>query len=210
MTELILVRHGQTTWNFQEVFRGRIDIDLDEVGLKQAELLADYLGERKIEAIYSSPLQRAMKTARAIASRHMLDVISTKDLNDMKFGEWEGMSVTEVQEKYPTVYQEWLEKPHLVQIPGGERLDEVTQRVMTFTQQTIVRHKRTVVLVSHRVVHKLLILALLGLDNRHFWNIKLDTAAMTTFAYENNRWVLTEHNNTSYLQPLKQPQLKDF
>lgn len=210
MTELILVRHGQTAWNVVEVFRGRSDVDLDETGLKQAELLADYLNERKVEAVYSSPLKRALKTARAIASRHKLNVVSTQGLNDLKFGEWEGLPVTEVREKYATLFTEWVEQPHLVEIPGGEGLDDVKGRVMSFVNDIINRHKGTAVLVSHRVVHKVLILALLGMDNSHFWNIKLDTAAMTVFTYENNRWVLTELNNTCYLQPLKQPKLKDF
>jgi broad specificity phosphatase PhoE len=210
MTELVLARHGQTAWNVVEVFRGRSDVDLDETGLKQAELLAEYLRERKIEAVYSSPLKRALKTARAIASRHKLEVITTQGLNDLKFGEWEGLPVTEVREKYATLFTEWIEKPHLVEIPGGERLDDVTRRVLAFVNDVIKRHKGTVVLVSHRVVHKVLILALLGMDNSYFWNIKLDTAAMSTFTYENNHWVLNEHNNTSYLQPLKQPKLKDF
>ena len=210
MTELILVRHGQTTWNVVEVFRGRSDVDLDEMGLKQAELLADYLRERKIEAVYSSPLKRALRTARAIASRHKLEVITSQGLNDLKFGEWEGLPVTEVREKYAALFSEWMEKPHLVEIPGGEGLDDVKQRVLALVNDIINRHKGTVVLVSHRVVHKVLILALLGMDNSHFWNIKLDTAAMSTFAYEDKHWVLTELNNTCYLRPLAQPKLKDF
>jgi broad specificity phosphatase PhoE len=210
MTELILARHGQTAWNVVEVFRGRSDVDLDETGLKQAELLADYLRERRIEAVYSSPLQRALKTARAIASRHKLKVVITQGLNDLKFGEWEGLPVTEVREKYATLFTEWVEQPHLVEIPGGEGLDDVTGRVLNLVNDIVMRHKGTVVLVSHRVVHKVLILALLGLDNSHFWNVKLDTAAITIFAYENNRWVLNEHNTTCYLQPLIQPKLKDF
>jgi alpha-ribazole phosphatase len=205
MTELILVRHGQTAWNAAEVFRGRSDVDLDETGLKQAELLADYLRERKIEAVYSSPLKRALKTARAIAAKHNLKVITTEGLNDLKFGEWEGLSVAEVQEKYATLYKEWVEKPHLIEIPGGEGLDDVRQRVLAFVNDLVTRHKGTVVLVSHRVVHKVLTLALLGVDNSHFWNIKLDTAAMSTFIYEDKHWVLTEHNNTCYLRPLPQP-----
>jgi broad specificity phosphatase PhoE len=210
MTELILARHGQTAWNVVEVFRGRSDVDLDETGLRQAELLSDYLHKRRIEAVYSSPLQRALKTARAIASRHKLKVVITQGLNDLKFGEWEGLPVTEVREKYATLHKEWIETPHLVEIPGGERLDDVTGRVLTFVNDVVTRHKGTVVLVSHRVVHKVLILALMGLDNSRFWNVKLDTAAITTFAYENGRWILSEHNNTCYLQPLIQPKLKDF
>jgi broad specificity phosphatase PhoE len=210
MTELILARHGQTAWNVFEVFRGQIDVDLDEIGLKQAELLAEYLSERKIEAVYSSPLKRALKTARVIASFHKLQVITTQSLIDLKFGEWEGLPVTEVQKKYPVLFQEWVKKPHLVKIPGGESLDDITGRLLVFINDLITKHKGTVVLVSHRVVHKVLTLALLGLDNSHFWNIRLDTAAITTFAHENGRWVLNELNNTCYLRPLMQPKPKDF
>jgi probable phosphoglycerate mutase len=68
MTEIILARHGQTEWNVEEVFRGRIDVELNQTGLKQAELLAKYLSGQKIEAVYSSPLKRALKTASSTSS----------------------------------------------------------------------------------------------------------------------------------------------
>ncbi len=210
MTELILARHGQTAWNVVEVFRGRADVDLDETGLEQAELLAAYLRERKIEVVYSSPLIRAQKTAAAIAAKHRLEVITAKELNDLKFGEWEGLPLTEVREKYPTLFTEWVQTPHLVKIPAGETLEDVTKRATFFVKKAITQHQGTIVMVSHRVVHKVLILALLGLDNSHFWNIKMDTAAITTFVYENQSWVLNEHNNTCYLRPLKQRKLTDF
>ncbi len=74
MTEIILIRHGETAWNVDEIFRGRIDVELNETGTKQAELLAEYLSKVRIEAIYSSPLKRALKTAEIIAGYHKLDV----------------------------------------------------------------------------------------------------------------------------------------
>ena len=60
MTQVILVRHGETEWNVEQIFRGRIDIELNETGVKQAELLAEYLSNLKIDAVYSSPLKRAL------------------------------------------------------------------------------------------------------------------------------------------------------
>lgn len=210
MTELILARHGQTTWNIVEVFRGQADVDLDDTGLKQAELLSEYLSGRKIEAVYSSPLIRAQRTASAIAKKHKHKVIIAAALNDLKFGDWEGLPLTEVEEKYPELFSQWVETPHLVKIPRGESLDDVRKRALDFVKDIVVQNTGTIVLVSHRVVHKILILALLGLDNSHFWNVKMDTAAITTFIYENHNWVLTEHNNTSYLQPLNTRKLKDF
>ena len=67
MTEIILVRHGETEWNAGQIFRGRIDMELNETGNKQAELLVEYLSDLKIEAIHSSPLKRALRTAEIIA-----------------------------------------------------------------------------------------------------------------------------------------------
>jgi probable phosphoglycerate mutase len=76
--------------------------------------------------------------------------------------------------------------------------------------EVIAKHSGAVVLVSHRVVNKVLICALLGLDNSHFWNIKQDTCATTVFSYQDGRFVLTKHNDTSYLKPLKRAELEDF
>ena len=81
---------------------------------------------------------------------------------------------------------------------------------MAVVDNVITNCEGTVVLVSHRVVNKVLICALLGLDNSHFWNIRLDTCGITTFTHENGRFVLTEHNNTSYLKPLHKAPLSDF
>jgi broad specificity phosphatase PhoE len=90
MIEIILVRHGETAWNRREIFRGRADIELSETGARQAELLAQYLSQTGISAIYSSPLKRALKTAEAIASYHSLDVKTTSGLIDFDYGNWQG------------------------------------------------------------------------------------------------------------------------
>jgi broad specificity phosphatase PhoE len=74
LTKIILIRHGETEWNKEEIFRGRVNIELNETGLKQARLLAEFLADLKIEAIYSSPLKRASKTAEIIVSYHGLNV----------------------------------------------------------------------------------------------------------------------------------------
>jgi len=210
MAELILVRHGETEWNVGEIFRGRIDIDLNETGRKQAELLGEYLSESKIEAIYSGPLKRALNTAQAIARYHNLDIKITDGLNDCDFGQWQGLSLQDVKEKYKELYTEWVSHPERVRLPGGETLSQVRERAVKVVDKVIVKHKGTVVLVSHRVVNKVLICALLGLDDSHFWNIRLDTGGITTFTYENGRFVLARHNDTSFLKPLKKARLADF
>ena len=210
MTQIILVRHGETEWNVAEIFRGRTDIELNETGIRQAELLAEHLSKVKIDAIYSSPLRRALKTAETIAGYHQLDININPGLTDCNFGEWQGLSHQEVKDKYRELYAEWIKHPEQVKMPAGESLGDVRKRVVDVVTKIIARHEGTSALVSHRVVNKVLICALLGLDNSHFWDIKLDTCGVTIFTYENERFILTKHNDTSFLKPGDKNQPGDF
>ena len=210
MIKIILVRHGETEWNVAEIFRGRIDIELNETGIRQAELLAEYLSKIKLDAIYSSPLKRALKTAEIIASNHKLDVAIATGLIDFNFGKWQGLSHQEVKDKYKELYTVWTNHPDRVKMVDGESLDDVRKRAIGVVTDVIAKYEGTVVLVSHRVVNKVLICALLGLDNSHFWNIKQDTCGISTFTYENEQFILTKHNDTSYLEPIGKATPSDF
>jgi len=210
MTEIILVRHGETAWNVAEVFRGRIDIELNKTGVKQAELLAAYLSKIKVAAIYSSPLKRALKTAKIIADYHKTRVNIAPGLIDFNYGKWQGLSHQEVKNTYPELYREWVNHPDRVKMPSGESLEDVRKRAVGVVTGITTRDTGAVVLVSHRVVNKVLICALLGLNNSHFWNIKQDTCGITIFNYENGRFILTKHNDTSYLEPIQKAPLGDF
>jgi broad specificity phosphatase PhoE len=211
MTEIILIRHGETEWNTSETFRGRADIDLDASGLQQAELLGSYLSKEKIDLIYSSPLKRAVKTAEAIARFQNIEVNAVENLNDLDFGEWQGLTLEEVKGKYEELYRDWLDTPEQVKIPGGESLQSILDRALPFVEDAVMKcGEGKVALVSHRVVHKVLICALLGLDNSHFWNIKLDTGAITRFIYNGDKVILTVHNDTPYLKDIQDRPLEDF
>jgi len=184
---------------------------LNENGLRQARLLGEYLSGDKIDVVYSSPLKRAVATAEAIAVRHGLKVNIVSNLNDIDCGEWQGLTVEEVKEKYPELYQDWLDTPEQVRLPGGESLEDVRSRVVPFTQDAVMRYGGgRIVLVSHRVVHKVLICSLLGLGNSSFWSFKLDTGGITRFVYDGDRVVLTAHNDTGYLQPVRSLPPVDF
>ena len=210
MTQIILARHGETEWNVEEIFRGRIDIELNETGIKQAELLAEHLSNIKIEAIYSSPLKRALRTAEMMANYHQLEVEIAPGLIDLDYGKWQGLPHQEVKGKYKELYKEWNRNPHQVKMPAGESLNDVRERAIGVVDEIIAKYEGTAVLISHRVVNKVLICALLGLDNSHFWNIKQDTCGVTTFTYENERFILTKHNDTSFLKPIYKAPLSDF
>jgi alpha-ribazole phosphatase len=211
MLEIILVRHGETAFNAAETFRGRADVPLNATGLKQAQLLGEYLSKEKIKVVYSSPLQRAVRTAEAIAAPHKLKVKLVENLNDIDCGEWEGLTLKEVKDRYEDIYQDWVDTPEQVRLPGGEGLEDVRRRVFPFVKDAVTRVRDgKIVLVSHRAVNKVLICALLGLDNSFFWNFKLDTGAITRFSFDSNRTALISHNDTSFLKPLKLGEKKDF
>jgi len=154
MAELILARHGETAWNVEKVFRGRADVDLDRVGLKQAELLGKYLSNWELEAIYSSPLRRALDTANMVAGYQKVAVRVAEGLTDFDYGEWQSVPEQEVKKLYPALLNEWHSNPHKVRTPGGESLEDVRRRVVEVLDGILSRDHGTVLLVSHRVVIK--------------------------------------------------------
>ncbi len=109
MTSIYLVRHGQTAWNREEIFRGRTDVPLDETGLRQAELAAEYFKGMEICGVYSSPLSRAWETARKIAQLHNLKVEPLEGIIDLSFGNWESRSHKEIQRNDKETYRLWRE-----------------------------------------------------------------------------------------------------
>ena len=212
MTNIYLVRHGQTAWNKEEIFRGRTDVPLDETGLEEASLAAEYFRGVEIHAIYSSPLSRAWQTAQKIADVVGLGIAPLAAINDMSFGKWEGQSLREVQNNDSERYRQWRGAPHLLKIPGGESLDEVRVRAMAGLDGVMRSHEeKTVILVSHRVVNKVLICGILGLDNSHFWQIGQDTTAISLIRYRHGNYILSLLNESCHLRPLQNAKTKaDF
>lgn len=204
MVRFILIRHGQTEWNKLERFRGRVDIDLDEMGLKQAKATVERIAQWQVAAIYSSPLKRAMTTAQIIANRLGLVVQALEGINDMDFGRWQGLTIAEVRGKYAQLFDLWRYSPERLEIPGAETLEGVRNRVVATIDELAAKHNdQTVALVSHRVVCKVLICHLLGLDNSHFWQIGQDATAINLFEVWQGSPVIRLLNDTCHLKNLK-------
>jgi len=129
--KLFLIRHGQTRWNEEGRYQGDHDIELNQVGIKQAKLAAKYLSRVEFANIYSSPLKRTLFTAEKIRGRRDLDIEVRDDLKEMSFGEWEGLKFHEINEKYHKDYQNWLEDPYNNRPTGGENFKETTERTTT-------------------------------------------------------------------------------
>jgi broad specificity phosphatase PhoE len=205
MTRFVLIRHGQTVWNRENRFRGQLDPELDATGLRQAEATGRYVAARwPAVAVYTSPLTRARRTADAVAAAQGLEARPFPNLLDISFGELQGKAWDEVSQRWPDVAQAWIYAPHTVQFPGGESLDVVRSRVTAGLDELIARHRdETVALVSHTVVNRVLLCAVLGLGNEHFWRLQQETCAVNTFdVTANGTFILGLLNDTSHLQGL--------
>jgi phosphoserine phosphatase len=203
LTRFILVRHGQTEWNRVERFRGRADLALDETGRRQAEAAALRLKGEQIAAIYSSPLKRTIETASIIARQLKLPVQPFEGLLDIDFGSWQGLSPEEASKQDSQLYKKWLEHPNEVRFPHGESLDIVRQRVVAGVEDVALKHEdQTVALVSHKVVCQVLMCAMIGLDNSHFWQVRQDVNAINIFELRDGSPLVMLVNDTCHLKNL--------
>lgn len=216
MLRILVIRHGETSWNKDKIFRGRVDINLSEIGRQQADLLSRKLSGQPIQSIYASPLKRAVETALAIQEGQSgsTPIIEEDQLIDIDYGSWEKKSHIQVQQEFPDLYQQWLDTPNTVQIPEGENLSSIRRRIETLLDRLVNHHGQgegvaTIALVSHRVTIKILLCAVLGLDNSHFWQIKQDTAAFSVLDYQAGRFILAGLNDICHLMELKDKMSKD-
>lgn len=199
-THVILIRHGQTDWNVEPRFRGMADIPLNEAGVAQAEALARRLASEPIAAVYSSPLRRAIQTAEIIARPHGLPVEPAQGFASADYGRWEGMLVAEVARQHPDLYDLWLHHPERLQFPGGENLDQVRDRAFRALMEILPRHPdQRIVVVSHQVVTRTLLCAVLGLSTAHYWRLGQATACLNRFTYGEGEFRLVTLNDTCHL-----------
>ncbi len=152
MTSLLVCRHGATEWNIEGRYQGQSDVPLNDQGVRQAEALADELALMPIDAIYASGLQRALRTAEAIARRHALEVQRDPRFNEVNLGVWEGLTLPEILGAYPKEHAFWMEHPMESRPPGGESIAEVVARVREgLADVAQAWPEGSVVIVTHKV-----------------------------------------------------------
>ena len=205
MTRVLLVRHGETEWNRVERFRGRTDIELNETGHRQARAVAQRLSSWQMEAIYSSPLKRALQTAQPIAQACGLEVQPLDGIIDIEYGDCAGLSPQEFSTRHPDLFETWRDAPQEVRFPRGESLDDVRRRAWRGMDEVCSTHAHgTVILVSHVVVNRVLICAALGVGNYSFWKIGQDNAAISIIEAEQAGYRLLLLNDTCHLESLSE------
>ena len=196
MLEMLLIRHGQTDWNAARRVMGRQPIPLNERGRAQAEGVAEYLAEVRLDAIVSSPVLRTMETAGIIAAHHPGLAVEPNDgLSEIDYGEWVNLTFAELEEHHGESWRRYLEDPNDLVLPGGESMPEVVARVARLLEKLKTRFmdpadpqasklgspgaaSKRVALVSHADIIKILLLNLLGLDVRNVLRLSIDNCAL--------------------------------
>lgn len=147
-TVLYVARHGESDWNAANRFQGHIDRPLTSRGRAQAATLAERLAEVPLEAVYSSPLRRALETAEAVAMQKGLPPVTLPDLREVDVGTWAGLSRAEVVERFPQAFQRWLDGGEGWE--GGETYGQMSERVLAVMLEIAERHRDgSVLVVSH-------------------------------------------------------------
>ena len=200
LRRLYILRHGETQWNKEEIFRGTKDIPLNEKGLNQAEMAGLYFKDKPINRILSSPLKRAFQTAQAVGDATGTKIEIVDEFTDINFGIWEGLTVEEVKKTYTSDFELWRRSPEMLSVQGGETLHRVRDRISRGIERHITKDDESVLVVTHRVICKVMVLYLLKIGNEHFWDMKYDPASITLLERDGDRFVLSFSNDTCHLQ----------
>ena len=196
-----IVRHGQTNWNILGKTQGHGNSDLTAKGIEQATELAESIVNYPIDYIYSSDLGRAVQTAQILGDKLNIKVEETEALREMGFGEWEGLLIDEIKSNYASVYTTWRNEPHLAQIPGGETLHLIKDRVDSFIQSLNEKYdNKHILLVTHSVTVRVMLLAFLNSGMENIYRIKQDNTALNIVEYRDYGPVVIKMNDTSHIK----------
>lgn len=169
VTRLVLVRHGATSATEEGRFSGAEGADLSEEGRWQAARLGERLANQQIAALYSSPLSRALDTARIVAGHCRLEPIVRDGLREIGHGHWEAMTRADVERDYGDEYAAWEADPFTFAPAGGESGVAVLARALPVVREIVTAHLgQQVVVVSHKATLRLLLSSLLGFDARGY------------------------------------------
>jgi ribonuclease H / adenosylcobalamin/alpha-ribazole phosphatase len=203
-TQFLLLRHGQTELSTQRRYSGRGNPALTEIGQRQAEAAAQYLGRRGgVDAVITSPLQRAYDTAAKAAKALGLDVSVDDDLIETDFGAWEGLTFSEAADRDPTLHRSWLRNTSIPP-PDGESFDSVAERVARVRARMIAEHAgETVLVVSHVTPIKTMLRLALDAGPGILYRLHLDLASLSIAEfYPDGAASVRLVNETSYLSSL--------
>jgi alpha-ribazole phosphatase/probable phosphoglycerate mutase len=203
---ILVVRHGRTEWNDAHRFQGKSDIPLNETGLLQAEKTAKRLSSWPIDAVYTSPLTRAHRTASIIAAPHRKEPVVLEDLAELHFGEWEGLRIEGIREEKEELLSAWYKDPFFHMPEGAETWDAFLARVERAVRVVLGSPHRNIAVVSHGGVVRALYVALLGLDPHTVWKLRMSNCALSGIEVRENETFLAFSNDELHLKEIDMPE----
>lgn len=200
-TRLVFLRHGRTEWNDTRRLQGQADVELDRVGLKQAQAAAHALSQREFSAVYSSNLLRAAVTARAVADVLGLEVQFDKRLQEINVGEWSGKTRTEVEAEFPQYATWYLEGRDFRRSDTGETEADMIKRARPAIDRILKRHKgEEVLVVGHGFLFSKLLQHVLSLPSGSRVIGSLGNAHWSEVAFAERATWLMAHNVDTQLR----------
>ncbi|HEX3150232.1 MAG TPA: histidine phosphatase family protein [Gemmataceae bacterium] len=203
-TTLYLIRHAATPANLQKPAKLQgcgIDTDLAPIGIRQATATRDFLALQPIEFIYSSPLKRALQTARIIAEPHGLAPVGVPELTECDVGVWEGRSWEEIKQAEPEEYARYHSDPALHGYRGGENFRQVHDRATHAIDEILARHEgATIAVVSHHVVNRTYLAGVLGLGPARARAVSLDNCGISVLRRRHGKTTVAMLNTSFHLQ----------
>lgn len=199
---VFLVRHGHVEGIDMPHFRGRQHIPLTAAGDRQARQTAALLHRTaRVDAVISSPLTRCITTAAAIGEVFGLTPTPDEGLIDRDYGDWQGRPLADVQLTDPARAAAWLADP-AADIPNGERLAALAERVTTAFDRLVEQHAaQTVTMVAHDTVNRVILLRALGLGLDRYGTLEQSPGAVSQLRHDGARWVVLSMNETAHLVP---------
>ena len=202
MTEIIIIRHGETEWNKTGRFQGHSDVPLSAEGRTQAAALGKNLAVDHVDMIYASDLTRAMETAAPLAQRFGLEVISDPQLRELNFGAWEGRNFNDVNAENPNAMKNFYTDPEQADIPESEPFPEFQRRIAGRVREIVAQKRgKRIVIVSHGASIRILLADLLSMPIRSIWHLSQLNTAVNKIRFEDDGFaVVTLMNDTSHLR----------
>ena len=201
-TTVLLVRHGQTESNVTGFYMGWSNEDLDDVGYGQARSLSARLAGLPIAAVYTSPLQRTRSTAAAIATPHGLELQILDDFIEIQLGDWQGLHMDEIRQRWPELWRQSRIDPIDVTMPNGESFNQVTERaVRGFEAVVAANQDRQAVIIAHDIIVRVLVAHVLGVTNSIYRRMEINNASFTVIRFIDGRARLLTLNDTSHIEP---------
>lgn len=201
MVKLILIRHGTTFCNEGGALSGLTDSILSETGKLQGHKLVNYFKNENIDRIYATPFSRTKETVMELAEIKKIQIEETKQLNEINFGDFEGLSFKEIEKNYPEEVEKMITEGFAYKYPNGESLEETFIRVKKEIKNIINNNENSTVLIcSHGGTIRNIISYLLCDDFKYHWNFRIDNGSITEIEVDKGFAIINKLNDTAYFK----------